>query len=159
MSAPFSTPSASPAHPLRALWRRAALLALLGTGCTCAAIWIGNAARLDKTAKLDIVGKPVIGTAESLGADSYRLRYVHPVTGAIYSGIFRGKPPVDPHAVGKTSVRLVYNPSDPGSFQEAGRSHLPGAAAVALVVGAILCAARARRMFLNVIPRTPTTRP
>ena len=134
------------------------MLTLCGVLCTSAAIWVGRDAHLERTAKLDFIGTRILGTAEPLGPDAYRIRYTHPASGTIYSSIVRGTFPGGEGAIGKQDVRLIYNPADPAAFQVAGLSYIPGAITAALVLGAILCVSYARRMFLKNIPKRTTER-
>ncbi|MCL4215767.1 MAG: hypothetical protein KJ052_01985 [Candidatus Hydrogenedentes bacterium] len=126
--------------------RRPMLWAASGGFLLILAFLIAHGTDLPAKVHLDLDGVRVLGTAEPLTQDQWRLRYQRE-DGAIvarqYSGGFGWQSPTPPGHV----VRIVYDPANPHSFQPVGLSYVPGAITAVLFTASLYLLLRVRKVL------------
>ena len=136
-------------------WRVLALI-LGGIGLVGAAVVVAQRTHLRETFVLDWRGTTTEGSAERIGKDRYRLRYVLPT--GIHARTYEGNVPFTRTEGDRLPITLVYSPSRPSDFQPRGLSYIPAAFVAVLFVSGMSCVLYARRMA-NLVHHPKPARP
>ncbi len=140
------TPAATPKAEIP--WKRALTEIAIALVLVMAAVMVGRATDLQRTAALDFGGVRVEGTVEPLDEPrSYRLTFEDP-SGAIHGRRYEGALGWQGWWGDSETMTMAYHPERPGLFQPLGVSYVPGAIALLLFSTGFVVVMRARHRLL-----------
>lgn len=131
--------------PARPPWRGVLLIAV-GLVLALGASVFAQRTGLGRSLALDFKGVRTIGTAEPHGGKVYRIRYEHP-SGSIHRRLYTGRLSGEELPGGELEIAVVFSPEEPGEFQPAGLSYLPGVVAVTMFIAGMWCVLKARSLM------------
>ncbi len=122
------------------------MFAMAGVLIVTVSIFVARYFELALHIGLDLQGERVMGTAQPNEDGSYRLRYE--TEGGIHARTYRGGFGLQDTADHPFDVQLVRDPEQPGRFQPAGLSYLPGVLTLAIFCVGMACILHARRIVI-----------
>jgi hypothetical protein len=128
--------------------RRPLLFVGGGLVLACLAIGVGSFYQVGAKAALDFKGRRIEGNAERNEAGGYRIRYKHP-SGAIYARMHRGGLGIQRYQDDQAPVEMAYDAEEPGKFQPAGLSYIPGGVSLALFFAAMSSLLHGRSLLVR----------
>lgn len=121
---------------------------LAGMALVACAVYVAQRMRLRESFSLDWRGTAIQGSAETINADMYRLRYTS--AAGITAQTIKGRLPLyQRFASDGKSVTIMYDPLNPTNLQAKGQSYVATLIVGALFAAGMACVLYARRAAIR----------